>query len=314
MDLRQLEILCAIAEAGSFTGAGDKLHVSQSAISRQVLMLEDELGEPVFIRQGRGAVPTRAGRTLIELGRRLIEDLTLTVGQLRDEHQALGGTVRIAGGMTVCLYVLPPLLHEFRRAHPKVEVKLITGATPRLVRQLRTGLADLALLTLPIEEPSCAVVPAMREELLIVLPPGHPLAGTAGVQPQDLAAEPFVLFEPQSNTRRTVDRFFTECGIHPRVVLETENVEILKALVGIGMGLTIIPYQAVADEVRAGKLACARIAGATLVRETGWVYPRSTHLPRAVQELIRLFDQVRPSLRLSPGDEARQTTPELVPS
>ena len=83
-----------------------------------------------------------------------------------------------------------------------------------------------------------------------MMPPDHPLAGRPRVRPKDLALEPFVLFEPQSNTRRAADRLFTEFGIAPRVVLETENVEILKALVSIGMGLTIIPYQAVAHEVR----------------------------------------------------------------
>ena len=131
MDLRQLEILCAIAETGTFTGAGLKLHVSQSAISRQVLLLEDELREPLFIRQGRGAVPTRVGHQLIQLGRRLLEDLTATVGQIRDERQEMSGLIRIAGGMTVCLYVLPLLLKEFRLAHPRVDIKLITDAAGR---------------------------------------------------------------------------------------------------------------------------------------------------------------------------------------
>jgi len=300
MDLRQLEILCAIAETGTFTGAGEKLHVSQSAISRQVLLLEEELREPLFIRQGRGAVPTRAGQTLIELGRRLLEDLTATVGQMRDEGQELHGLVQIAGGMTVCLYVFPLLLKEFRRIHPRVDIKLITGATPRLIRQLRTGQADVALLTLPVEEPSFVVVPALREELMLVLPPGHPLASKRRVTPKDLALEPFVLFEPNSNTRRTIDRFFARVGIEPRVVLETENVEILKSLVESGMGLTIIPYQSVADEVRAGQLACARIAGTVLERETGWVYPRSAHIPRALQELVRVLESIRPRLKLAP--------------
>ena len=298
MDLRQLEILCAIAETGTFTGAGEKLHVSQSAISRQVLLLEDELREPLFLRQGRGAVPTRAGQTLIQLGHRLLEDLSSTVNQIRNERPELGGTLRIAGGMTVCLYVLPPLLKEFRRAHPGVEIKLITGATPRLARQLRTGGADVALLTLPLDEPSCVVLPAMKEELLLVMPPQHPLARRRRLRPRDVASEPFVLFERSSNTRRTVDRLFTRVGIEPRVVLETENVEILKALVMIGMGLTIIPYQAVAAEVAAGQLACARLTGAILERETGWVYPRSLHVSRAVGELIKMFETVRPSLRL----------------
>ena len=300
MDLRQLEILCAIAETGTFTGAGEKLHVSQSAISRQVLLLEDELREPLFIRQGRGAVPTRVGQTLIQLGRRLLEDLTATVGQIRDEREELHGTLRIAGGMTVCLYVFPPLLKEFRRAHPRVELKLITGATPRLIRQLRTGLADVALLTLPVEEPSFVVVPTLREELMLVMPPRHPLAVKRRVPPKDLANEPFVLFEPHSSTRRTIDRLFTQVGIEPRVVLETENVEILKAFVASGMGLSLIPYQSVADEVRAGKLASARMAAHVLERETGWVYPRSSHLPRAVQELIRTLELIRPRLKLAP--------------
>jgi LysR family transcriptional regulator, low CO2-responsive transcriptional regulator len=301
MDLRQLEILCAIAETGTFTGAGEKLHVSQSAISRQVLLLEDELREPLFIRQGRGAVPTHAGQMLIQLGRRLLDDLTATVGQIRDERDELRGALRIAGGMTVCLYVFPPLLKEFRHSHPRVDIKLITGATPRLVRQLRTGQADVALLTLPIEEPSFVIVPALREELMLVMPPEHPLAGRRRVAPKDLASEPFVLFEPNSVTRRTIDRLFTEIGIEPRVVLETENVEILKALVAIGMGLSIIPYQSVANEARAGQLACARIAGHVLERETGWVYPRSAHLPRAVQELIRTLDKIHGTLKLTPG-------------
>ncbi len=300
MDLRQLEILCAIAETGTFTGAGEKLHVSQSAISRQVLLLEDELRQPLFIRQGRGAIPTRAGQTLIQLGRRLLEDLTATVGQIRDQHDELHGTIRLAGSMTVCLYVVPLLLKEFRRHHPRVDVKLITGATPRLIRQLKNGLVDAALLTLPVEEPSFTVVPAFREELMLVLPPKHPLAGKRRVQPKDLAMEPFVLFEPNSNTRRTIDRLFIRVGIEPRVALETENVEILKALVASGMGLTIIPYQSVAAEVRAGRLACARISGVVLERETGWVYLRSAHVPRALQELKRTLHHIRPSLKLAP--------------
>lgn len=300
MDLRQLEILCAIAETGTFTGAGEKLHVSQSAISRQVLLLEDELREPLFIRQGRGAIPTRAGQTLIQLGKRLLEDLTATVGQIRDERDELHGTLRIAGGMTVCLYVFPQLLKAFRRAHPRVEIKLITGATPRLVRQLRTGLADVALLTMPIEEPSFVVVPALKEELMLVMHPGHALAAKRRVSAKDLAMEPWVLFEPHSNTRRTIDRFFTRVGIEPRVVLDTENVEILKALVASGMGLSIIPYESVAEEVSSGRLVSTRIAGVVLERETAWAYPRSTHVPRSVQELIRTLETILPTLKLAP--------------
>jgi DNA-binding transcriptional LysR family regulator len=152
-------------------------------------------------------------------------------------------------------------------------------------------------------------VPALREELMLLMPPDHPLATKRRVLPKDLALEPFVLFEPLSNTRRTIDRLFTQVGIEPRVVLETENVEILKALVASGMGLSIIPFQSVDDEVRTGKLACARIWGQVLERETGWVYPRSSHMPRALQELMRTLETIRGTLKLAPDGAPRAVSP-----
>jgi DNA-binding transcriptional LysR family regulator len=208
--------------------------------------------------------------------------------------------------MTVCLYVFPPLLKAFRKEHPSVEVKLTPGATPRLIRQLRTGNADLGLLTLPIDDPNLVTVPVMREELMLVTAPTHPLARKRQVMPRDLIGQPFVLFEAGSNSRKTIEVFFAQEQIAPKVVTETENVEIMKALVMVGMGVAIIPYQAVAREVRTGQLFCARIAGQQLVRETGWVHLRLNRVPRAVQEMMAMFDKLRPKLKLSPGPPARK--------
>jgi DNA-binding transcriptional LysR family regulator len=120
------------------------------------------------------------------------------------------------------------------------------------------------------------------------------------VLPQDLVGQPFVLFEPGSNTRRVVDEFFLSARIEPQIVMETENVEIIKALVRHGIGISIIPYQAVARDVSAGQLFCARIEGRSLVRETGWIHPKMSRTPRAVQEVIRAFERVRTKLKLSP--------------
>jgi DNA-binding transcriptional LysR family regulator len=204
--------------------------------------------------------------------------------------------------MTVCLYVFPPLLKEFRRAHPGVDVKLIPGATPRLVRQLATGAVDLGLLTLPVEAPGLVIEPALREELLLITSPQHPLTRKSVIAPADLAGQPFVLFEAGSNSRQTIEEFFGREQIAPRVVTETENVEIIKALVRVRMGISIVPYQAVAREVTAGQLFCARIAGQRLFRDTGWVYlkGKSNRLPRAVSEMKRALELIRPKLRLLP--------------
>jgi DNA-binding transcriptional LysR family regulator len=153
-------------------------------------------------------------------------------------------------------------------------------------------------------------VPAMEEEMLLVAHPSHPLAKKKRIVPQDLSHQPFVLFEAASNSRRVVDRFFAKERIEPRIVMETENVEILKALVRSEMGITIIPYQAVAREVRSRQLFCARISGAPLVRHTGWVYQRSNRVPRMMEEMFKAYQRILPRLNLSPG--ARSLTTDLA--
>jgi DNA-binding transcriptional LysR family regulator len=300
VDLRQLEILRAVADTGSFTAAGHQLHLSQSAVSRQILLLEDELDEQLFLRASGKIKITAAGTTLLALSRRVFEDIEATRASITESRQTLAGTVRLVGGMTVCLYVFPPLLKEFRRAHPDVEVKVTPASTPRLVRQLSSGAADLGLVTLPVEGPSLVVEPTMKEEMMLVTSPQHPLARKKQILAADLADQPFVLFEAGSNSRRSIEEFFSREQIAPKVVTETENVEIIKALVRVQLGISIVPYQAVAREVNAGQLFCSRIAGRRMFRETGWAYVRSTRLPRAVVEMRRIFEDIRPKLKLMP--------------
>ena len=300
MDLRQLEILQAIAETGSFTACGRKLHVSQSAISRQILLLEEELGEPLFLRVGRQVRMTPAAESLVQLGQRVFLDVRETVGSITDRTRDLKGTLRLSGGMTVCLYVFPPLLKHLRRVHPHLDVRLTVALAGRSVQEIRGGRVDAGLLTLPVAETDLVTVPALREELLLVAAPTHPLAKRKKVQPQDLAGLPFVLFELGSATRKVIDNFFASQSVEPTIVMDTENVEIIKAMVKTGLGIGIVPYQAVAREVKAGQLFCARIEGHELVRETGWVYARANRVPRMIDELLLAFGSVTDKLRLSP--------------
>jgi DNA-binding transcriptional LysR family regulator len=299
MDLRQLEILQAIAETGSFTACGRKLHVSQSAISRQILLLEEELGEPLFLRVGRQVRMTPAAESLVQLGQRVFLDVRETVGAITDRTRDLRGTLRLSGGMTVCLYVFPPLLKHLRRVHPHLDVRLTVAMAGRSVQEIRGGRVDAGLLTLPVEESDLVTVPVMREELLLVTTPTHPLARRRKVTPRDLAGQPFVLFEVGSATRKVIDQFFATEKIEPTIVMDTENVEIIKAMVKTGMGIGIVPYQSVAREVRAGQFFCARVEGHELVRETGWVYARANRVPRMIHELLAAFDAVKGKLRLA---------------
>src|SRR5438477_1086106 len=290
MDLRQLEILQAIAETGSFTACGRKLHVSQSAISRQILLLEAELGEPLFLRVGRQVRMTPAAESLVQLGQRVFLDVRDTVGAITDRTRELRGTLRLSGGMTVCLYVFPPLLKHLRRVHRHLDVRLTVATAGRSVQEIRGGRVDAGLLTLPVEEADLVTVPVLREELLLVTPPIHALSRRRRVAPRDLAGQPFILFEAGSGTRRVIDRFFATENLEPTIVMDTENVEIIKAMVKTGMGIGIVPFQSVEREVRAGQFFCSRIEGHELVRETGWVYPRANRTPRMITELLRAFE------------------------
>ena len=302
MDLRQLEILQGIAETGSFTACGRKLRVSQSAISRQISLLEAELGEPLFLRVGRHVRMTPAAESLVQLGQRVFLDVRETVGAITDHTQTLRGRLRLSGGMTVCLYVFPPLLKHLRRVHPELEIRLTVATAGRSLEEIRSGRLDAGMLTLPVEESDLVTVPVMREELLLVTMPSHPLARKKRITPEDVSPHPIIQFEPGSATRKVIDAFFLREKIDPTVVMETENVEIIKAMVKTGIGISIVPYQAIAREVRAGQFFCARIGGAgDLVRETGWVYARTSRVPRVITELMAAFEAVREKLQLVPG-------------
>src|SRR6267142_2449404 len=165
MDLRQLEIIRAIADTGSFTAAGEKLHVSQSAISR-----------------------------------RMFQDLQDTVTSISEKQESLRGTLRLVGGMTVCLYVFPTLLSEVRRVHPNLDLKVTVGSTDRSIAMLRSGAGDLGMLTLPIDAADLVSVPVLDEELLVATYPNHPLAMKRRVSAADLDKQPFILFEAGSIT------------------------------------------------------------------------------------------------------------------
>ena len=296
MDLRQLEILQAIAETGSFTACGRKLHVSQSAISRQILLLEEELGEPVFHRIGRRIRITPAGESLLQLSHRVFRDLQETVSSISDKRESLSGAMRLVGGMTVCLYVFPALLAEVRRVHPHLDMKVTVGSAERSIAMLRSGAGDLGMITLPVEATDLISVPVLEEELLLITYPAHPLAKKKSITPADLHKQDFVLFETGSITRRLVESFFAREGVEPEIIMETENVEIIKAMVRSGLGISIIPSVAAASDIRTGQLFSSRIAGHSLVRQTGWLYPKMSRLPRSVSEVIRIFETIRKKL------------------
>ena len=293
MDVRQLEMFRAVAEEGTFTRAAERLHVSQSAITRQLQLLEYELGTLLLRRTHHGVVLTPDGEILLTTAHRITSEIIDAVSQISGARELQRGVLSLGGGMTVALYVFPKLLKKFRSMYKNVELKVTTGEADSLLRLLRTRQIDLALLTLPIVGPDLEVQPVLKEEMVVIAARNHPLGREHTVDAQKLAQYPFVLFESGSNTRKVIDDFFLEHGIAVNVVMQTENVEIIKAMVASGLGISFLPYAAIAGELRTGRFAWVRVRGRKLYRETGWVYMKSEYVPRAVTEVLRVFDDMK---------------------
>lgn len=293
MDVRQLEMFRAVAEAGSFTAASQRLHVSQSAISRQLKLLEEELGTLVLERTGRGVNVTPEGQILLSAANRIWRDMQEVVAQIGDTQKLQRGLVSLGGGMTVCLHVLPKLLKRFRTLYKNVDLRITTGSADHLLHSLRSHDVDLLLLTLPIVGADLEVAPVLKEEMIVVTPRNHPLTRSRKCDAKDLARYPLILFERGSNTRKVIDDFFMSEQAPMNVVMETENVEIIKAMVQSGVGVTILPHGALQADLRQRRFGWARVRGEQLYRETGWVYLKSAHRPRAIAEVLRVFAEMK---------------------
>jgi DNA-binding transcriptional LysR family regulator len=293
MDLRQMEMFRAVAEEGSFTKAAERLHVSQSAVSRQVKLLEDELGGVLLHRGPRKVALTGPGELLLKTTHRVERELQDALAQIAETRALQRGTLSLAGGMTVCMYILPRVLKRFRSLYPKVELSLSSAPTAALLERLRRRELDLALLTLPVVAADVEVKPVIKEEMVVVTAPGHPLMRERPVAPKSLGRYPLIVYEAGSNTRRILDDFFVAEEVPVRIAMETENVEVIKAMVGNGLGVSVIPFAAAAKDVRQKRLAYARLRGRRLYRETGWVYLKSDAVPRAALELMRVFDLMK---------------------
>jgi len=293
MDFRQLEMFQAVAEQGTFTKAASQLHVSQSAVSRQVKLLEDELGQALLHRGARAVRLTQAGEVLLKTANRIRRELQDAVWQLSERKQLGGGSLRLGGGMTVCMYILPRLLKRFRKLYSGVELQVTSGTSETILRLVRQHEVDLGLLTLPIVARDLEIVPVLKEEMVVVTAPRHPLSKRREVDAKALGRFPLILYESGSNTRKVIDQFFAEESVPARVAMETENVEIIKAMVESGVGITLIPFAAIAKDVRSHRFAYARVRGRRLFRETGWVYLKSDYVPRAVTELLSMFEAMK---------------------
>lgn len=309
MDLRQLEMFQAIVDHGSFTKAAEKLYVSQSAISRQIKLLEEELGDQIFTRIHRKIYLTPTGEVLLQYTRKIFNELRLMTSEISDLTHLRRGTLRLAGGMSVCTYLFPALLKEHQQRYPNIELTIATGTNEEILRMLRANQVDVALLSLPFHDGDLEVHFAITEELVLVMERNHPLASRKEVTFKDLTPYLFIHFEKGANTRKLLDQIFAQEGVNFHKSMELQNVEITKPLVEIGLGISIIPLPAVLKDTEQRSICYRRIGRKKIYRELGWVFLKSDYTPRSLKQLLMLFERMKDQLAPAEKSEAVSIEP-----
>jgi len=265
MELHQLRYAVAVADTGNFTRASERSHVTQPSLSQQILNLEREVGHKLFHRLGRKAVLTEAGAVFMERARRILFEVENASKELSD-HPSLERRIVVGAIPTVAPYLLPPLIALCREHHPNLQIDVREEFRSNLVRSIIEGELDLAIAALPVKDSRLEITPLLTESLLLVVGKKHPLATRPNVTAEDLAGENFVILGSSSSLAEQVRKF---CGNHhfePRIGYRCAQVATVKALVGLGVGISILPAVARAPEDKKD-LAYITLAGGSPSRE-----------------------------------------------
>jgi len=296
LDARLLRTFVTIVDVRSFTRAGRRLGLSQSAISQQIAAQERQLGVKLLVRSGTGVRPTPAGELLLHYARQILAKVD-EAQRMLTVYDATGASVlRIGAGGAACEHLLPPILQAFHEEFPRVELRVQSGPSPQSIERLLEGDLDVAMLSLPITEPKLRIFEMGRDELVLITAPTHALASRRRVEIPELAGQPLLVYERRSSTYRLVERALLEASIFPRIVMELDHLGAVASMVRAGLGLAIVPRWAVADDLAAGRLAGLTIGKTGLARAWGLGLRAEDHQPQTLRAFVRLCLERLPAL------------------
>ena len=280
MDLHQLRTFLAVAATGSLSQAARQLHIVQPALSRQIRLLEDEVGSPLFVRHARGMRLTDAGELLSEHARRALRELD----QARTEIASLAGEVsgHVVLGMlpSVGGTVAARFTSRLRRECPRVALRVVSGGGGYLLKWLESQEIDLAVVYEPSAPSHLDIRPLLEEPLHLIGPAAAALP--ASVTMAMLADLPLVLPSAQHALRLLIDRAAAAAGVALSVIVEADSMEMQKELVGAGIGWTVLPAAALGHDPDVVWFSVREIAAPYLVRRLALALPLRPKRPRAV--------------------------------
>jgi DNA-binding transcriptional LysR family regulator len=243
VELRHLHAFLVVAEELHFGRAAVRLGIAQPPLSQQIKRVEEAIGHRLFDRDTRNVSLTPAGAAFAETARLVFQQLSTGVVRARDVAAGDAGRLVVGFTPTTALRLLPRLVPAFRAAHPRIEVELIELMPAPLLQALRIAQIDAAILRDPTPAPDIVPVTLHEESYVAVLPAGHKSAKAARFRLADLAGNPFILFpnNPESQTVARVFGLCAEAGFVPRCVQQVPGWQTAIAMVGSGVGVTILP-------------------------------------------------------------------------
>jgi DNA-binding transcriptional LysR family regulator len=284
--LRQLRTFKTVADLKSFSLAAQQLRLSQPSVSYQVKELEEALGLPLLDRLGKRVHLTEAGSVLYTYARRTFDVLDEAGLALEEMRGIKRGNLRVGASTTVGIYLLPAALGAFKKLHPGLVISLEIGTRTRVQEQVLNHELDLAVVGPALKDPDLAILPFVSDELVVVAPAGHRLAGRRGMVLKDLQDQPFVMREPASGSRWSLEKAARKAGAKLNVAMELGSNGAIKHAVESGLGLAVLSRYACALELSSGRLVELDVRGFPIRRDWHIVHLRRRRLPASVLAFI----------------------------
>ena len=302
VNLDQLRIFQAVAQARSFTRAAALVHLTQPGISKHVKQMEDYFGLPLFDRASKKKVAlTAAGEILFEATQEIMATIEAAERRIDDLKGMRGGRLRLGTSFPVGVYLLPAVLAQFRKLYPAVEVTLDIALSGTIGPKVLANEIDLGLVSYEPRDPRLQATAFMTDELVVIVPHSHRWAAKRRINPQELSGETNIVAARGAGTRTVLEERLKAQGIVLQNVLDFGNLEGVKHAVEAGLGISIQARSVVQREISSGSLHAVRLAGMDTTIQFFYVCRRNTHLSHAARALVALLPASQPTLRTASG-------------
>ncbi|OKP66551.1 LysR family transcriptional regulator [Paenibacillus sp. P3E] len=281
-----LNVFVTVVEQSHFSKAGELLGLSQPGVSLHIRNLENEMGTKLLHRSPKQVRMTEAGAILYKHAKQILshyEEAGREIRLLRDE---VTGNLHIGASFTIGEYILPAKLAAFAKQYPLVSLQLTIGNTEEIIAAVRMNQLDVAFIEGETTDPELVIIPYMKDEMIIVAPPGHPLAESLAVEKDMLQEETWVLREHGSGTRAFSDHFLQESGVTMKRSYVFNSSQGVKEAVSAGLGLAILSRWIVRKELAGGEISELRLRQRLLEREFLIIRHKGNPESMAVQMFI----------------------------